>query len=254
MRKIIWGCILAVIMTVILGCNNTSAEAASAISLMIDGNKVNKSTYNVTAGETVILTVDTGKLKNVKSISYKSTGKSVASVTKDGTIEAKKKGSAKIKVTVKYGKKTRKSWVKILVEDAKPVTTEDIVRQEGNYNMVMMIGDTKVDVTWENNASVDELKKLASEGLTIPMSMYGGFEQVGSIGKSITRNDKQTTTSAGDIVLYSGNQLVVFYGSNSWSYTRLGKIDLSVEELTKLLSNGDVTVTLTNGEKDTPAA
>ncbi|MBQ1849408.1 MAG: hypothetical protein II139_03475, partial [Lachnospiraceae bacterium] len=56
--------------------------------------------------------------------------------------------------------------------------------------------------------------------------------------------DKQTTTSAGDIVLYSGNQLVVFYGSNSWAYTRLGKINLNEKELKNLLSNGDVTITL----------
>ena len=60
--------------------------------------------------------------------------------------------------------------------------------------------------------------------LTIQMSMYGGFEQVGSIGSSLPRNDVQTTTGAGDIVLYSGNQIVVFYGSNSWAYTRLGHI------------------------------
>ena len=110
--------------------------------------------------------------------------------------------------------------------------------------MVMTINDTKVDVTWENNASVKELEELAADGLTISMSMYGGFEQVGSIGKSITRDDKQTTTSAGDIVLYSGNQLVVFYGSNSWAYTRLGKINLNEKELKNLLSNGDVTITL----------
>ena len=74
--------------------------------------------------------------------------------------------------------------------------------------------------------------------------MYGGFEQVGPIGQSITRNDSQTTTSSGDIVLYSGDQIVIFYGSNSWSYTRLGKIDLSEDEMTELLSNGDVTITL----------
>lgn len=110
--------------------------------------------------------------------------------------------------------------------------------------MIMIIGDTEVPVIWEDNASVTELSDLAKEGLKIPMSMYGGFEQVGSIGHSITRNDKQTTTSAGDIVLYSGNQLVVFYGSNSWAYTRLGRIDLSQDELTKLLSDGDVAITL----------
>jgi len=111
-------------------------------------------------------------------------------------------------------------------------------------NMIMTIGNTKVDVSWEDNDSVRELRELASSGITIQMSMYGGFEQVGSIGQSVTRNDKQTTTEPGDIVLYSGNQLVVFYGSNSWSYTRLGKINLSDEELENLLGNGDVTITL----------
>ena len=115
---------------------------------------------------------------------------------------------------------------------------------EKDANMIMTIGDTKVDVSWEDNDSVRELRELASSGITIQMSMYGGFEQVASIGQSVTRNDKQTTTEPGDIVLYSGNQLVVFYGSNSWSYTRLGKINLSDEELENLLGNGDVTITL----------
>ena len=129
------------------------------------------------------------------------------------------------------------------VKQATPVNTVD-ADAEDEIIMVMTINDTKVDVTWENNASVAELKKLAEDELTISMSMYGGFEQVGPIGKSITRDDKQTTTSAGDIVLYSGNQLVVFYGSNSWAYTRLGKINLNEKELKNLLSNGDVTITL----------
>ena len=129
------------------------------------------------------------------------------------------------------------------VKQATPVNTVD-ADAEDEIIMVMTINDTKVDVTWENNVSVAELKELAEDELTISMSMYGGFEQVGPIGKSITRDDKQTTTSAGDIVLYSGNQLVVFYGSNSWAYTRLGKINLNEKELKNLLSNGDVTITL----------
>ena len=67
-------------------------------------------------------------------------------------------------------------------------------------------------------------------------SRYGGFEQVGSLSQSFSRNDVQTTTQPGDIVLYSGNQLVIFFGSNSWSYTRLGHIEgLSTDELTALL-------------------
>lgn len=113
--------------------------------------------------------------------------------------------------------------------------------------MKMIIGDTEVNVLWEDNATVDEIRTAVEEGpITIEMSMYGGFEQVGSFGSSFTRDDKQTTTSAGDLVLYSGNQLVVFYGSNSWAYTRLGKIKgLSDEELASLLSNGDVAIKIT---------
>jgi hypothetical protein len=81
------------------------------------------------------------------------------------------------------------------------------------------------------------------------MSMYGGFEQVGSIGQSIPRNDKQMTTSAGDLVLYSGNQLVAFYGSNSWTYTKLGHMDgMTEKELEKILSSGDVTITISINE------
>ena len=73
----------------------------------------------------------------------------------------------------------------------------------------------------------------------------GGFEQVGAIGTDLPHNDVQTTTSSGDIVLYSGNQLVVFYGSNSWAYTRLGHItDKTSQEITELLSGGNVTITL----------
>ena len=120
----------------------------------------------------------------------------------------------------------------------------DEIEKNEEQNMVMKIGDTSVNVTWEDNDSIKELNKLAESGLSISMSMYGGFEQVGSIGQSITRNDVQMTTQSGDIVLYSGNQLVVFYGSNSWSYTKLGKINLSQKELEKLLGNGDVTITL----------
>ena len=110
----------------------------------------------------------------------------------------------------------------------------------------MMIGDQAVTVEWEDNESAKALKQLAENGpLTIQMSMYGGFEQVGAIGSSLPRNDVQTTTQACDIVLYSGDQIVVFYGSNSWAYTRLGRItDKTAEEMAKLLGNGDVVITL----------
>ena len=113
--------------------------------------------------------------------------------------------------------------------------------------MQMKINDVPVSVQWENNDSVAALIELVREApLTIQMSLYGGFEQVGPIGMSLPRNDVQTTTTAGDVVLYSGNQIVVFYGSNSWAYTKLGKItDKSASEMADLLGNEDVTITIT---------
>ena len=128
---------------------------------------------------------------------------------------------------------------------AEPDPEEEYGRTEEAHEMKMTIGETAVQVEWGKNESVDALRILAKDGLTIQMSMYGGFEQVGSIGASLPRNDTQTVTSAGDLVLYSGSQLVVFYGSNSWAYTRLGRItDQSEQDMRDLLGNGDVTITL----------
>ena len=112
--------------------------------------------------------------------------------------------------------------------------------------MRMKIAETAVSVEWEANEAVEALKCLCAEGpLEIQLAMYGGFEQVGAIGTDLPRNDRQTTTRAGDIVLYAGDQIVVFYGSNSWAYTRLGRItDQSAEDLARLLGNGDVTLTI----------
>ena len=124
-----------------------------------------------------------------------------------------------------------------------PMTNEETNMRSIN----LKIDDTEVSVQWEDNDSVTALKELLEDGpKEVEMSMYGGFEQVGSLGQSLVRHDVQTVTQAGDIVLYSGNSIVVFYGSNSWAYTRLGKITgLTKQELTGLLGNGDVTLTLT---------
>ena len=131
-----------------------------------------------------------------------------------------------------------------------PATVEDAevvqVDAEERTELKLMIGGLEVSVQWEDNESVAALRELVrDEPLTISMSMYGGFEQVGSIGTRLPRNDVQTVTEPGDIVLYAGNQIVVFYGSNSWAYTRLGKIEnLSAKELAELLGGGDTTLTI----------
>ena len=144
---------------------------------------------------------------------------------------------------------SRETGELISVQEKYPIHSEAVEEnslEQEEMSIWMKIGDEPVAVAWEDNESARGLKELLREQpLSIQMSMYGGFEQVGSLGTSLTREDERTTTQAGDIVLYSGNQIVVFYGSNSWAYTRLGRItDKSAGELEELLGNGDVTITL----------
>ena len=97
--------------------------------------------------------------------------------------------------------------------------------------------------TLEQNTAVDSLVEMLRDGpLTLELSDYAGFEKVGPLGTSLPTSNQQTTTQAGDIVLYQGDQIVMFYGSNSWSYTRLGHID-DLTGWEEALGSGDVTVT-----------
>ena len=109
-------------------------------------------------------------------------------------------------------------------------------------NMNVQVGDMVFSATLEENEAVSALVEMMRESpVVIQMSDYSGFEKVGSLGIRLPASNSQTTTQAGDIVLYNGNQIVIFYGSNSWSYTRLGHI----EDLTGwegALGSGDVTV------------
>ena len=129
-------------------------------------------------------------------------------------------------------------------EEPQSETSKETEEEPAVKTLTMKIGETTVTVDWEDNESVAALRELVKDKpLTVQMSMYGGFEQVGSLGTSLPRNDSQTTTAAGDIVLYSGNQIVVFYGSNSWAYTRLGHVtDKTAAEMAELLGNGNVTI------------
>jgi len=128
------------------------------------------------------------------------------------------------------------------IEHRQESQTEPTITEQGTKPMVLSIDGTEVPVTWEENPSVADLQKYLP--LTIQMSQYGGFEQVGSIGRSIVMDDKQITTNYGDIVLYAGDKIVIFYGANSWAYTRLGHVNLSQKEMTELLSNGNASITI----------
>ena len=135
-------------------------------------------------------------------------------------------------------KETLTEWLSQVYPEQQSVKNEEV-------NMKLYINGMQIPVTWEYNDSVKALKEEAAKGdITVAMSMYSDNEQVGSLGKSYPSKNTQTTTQNGDIVLYNGSNIVVFYGSNSWSYTRLGKINLSKSEVTALLSNGDVQLKL----------
>ena len=122
------------------------------------------------------------------------------------------------------------------------ITDKSAIDDEKEY-MKLYFNDTEIPVIWEDNQTVQELMEEAGKGdIVVQMSMYSDNEQVGSLEKSYTKNDEQITTHSGDIVLYSGDKIVAFYGSNSWAYTRLGKMNLPEGDVTGLLSNGDITL------------
>lgn len=107
-------------------------------------------------------------------------------------------------------------------------------------------GGKTFTVTLADNSSANALRELLDAGdVTVRMEDYGNMEKVGPLGKSLPRNDKPTTTGPGDLILYQGKYLVIYYATNSWNFTRLGKIDkVSADELRSALGKGDVTVTL----------
>ena len=104
-------------------------------------------------------------------------------------------------------------------------------------------GSHKLIATLADNSSATAFYQLLEKDpVTIKMSDYGSFEKVGSLGTSLPRNDTQITTSAGDIILYQGNQITIYYDTNSWNFTRLGKVDgVTQAELKQILGKGDVT-------------
>lgn len=115
----------------------------------------------------------------------------------------------------------------------------------------LKVGGKTFTATLVDNSSTRALKALLAEGdLTIEMEDYARMEKVGPIGTTLPRNDEQISTVPGDLILYQGRYFVIYYGRNSYSLTRLGKIDnVSESELKAALGDGDVTVTLGLGSK-----
>ena len=110
--------------------------------------------------------------------------------------------------------------------------------------MIVNVNGTEFKATLENNSAAETLvSMIESNPLELDLRDYGGFEKVGSLGFSLPSINRQITTRSGDIVLYQGNQIVMFYGSNSWSYTKLGHID-DLRGWEDALGRGNVTVIL----------
>ena len=127
-----------------------------------------------------------------------------------------------------------------------PEPTQEIDEKEQTVMKInIQIGSQTFTATMEDNQAAKELADMMKAGpVTLQMDDFSGFEKVGSLGRSLTTSNQQTTTTAGDIVLYNGSNIVMFYGSNSWSYTRLGKID-DLTGWTDALGHGSVTAILT---------
>ena len=123
-----------------------------------------------------------------------------------------------------------------------------IIKEENmTEKLYITIGNQTLPMTLvKNNATEALMAALAANPITYEADDYGGFEKVGALGMSLPTNNQQLTTQAGDVILYSGNQIVLFYGSNSWSYTRLGRIEYeSLEQLKSFLKAGQGRVSVT---------
>lgn len=112
--------------------------------------------------------------------------------------------------------------------------------------IVLTVGDQSVTATLVNNDATEALVALLQDGpVTINMNDYGGFEKVGELPRSLPTSNSRITTEPGDIMLYQGDNMVIFYGTNTWSYTRLGKIDPEyLPHLQEFLGTGNITLTI----------
>ena len=112
--------------------------------------------------------------------------------------------------------------------------------------MKITVGDVVFQANLEDNSSAEALRNLLANGpLTVQMHDYGNFEKVGELGQSLPANDEQITTGPGDLILYQGSRFVIYYDTNTWNFTRLGKIENATKErLLEVLGDGDVRVTL----------
>ena len=133
--------------------------------------------------------------------------------------------------------------ISLNTNDISKDTTSNIGDDYMDKILCLKIGNEELDINWLDNNSVSDLKKLSKDTLIINMHEYGGFEQTGMIGKTISSNDSELNVIPGDIVLYNSNQISIFYNKSKWSYTKLGHINLDKEALENILNVDSITAT-----------
>ncbi|WP_406538114.1 cyclophilin-like fold protein [Fibrobacter sp.] len=128
---------------------------------------------------------------------------------------------------------------------AKSTQTDKTATTKSTMKLKIRMNDTTFTATFEDNSSAKALVEFLQQGeMTLDMHDYGSFEKVADLPKSFPRNDKQIDTDAGDIILYQGNSITIYYDKNSWNFTRLGKIDnVNKARLKQILGEGNATVT-----------
>ena len=124
--------------------------------------------------------------------------------------------------------------------------TGDIDLEDDNIMKInVLVNGIMLEATLEDNIAAEEFYNMIGDGLTLELEEYGGFEKVGSLGRSLTASDSRIKTSPGDLILYRSSEFSLMYGTNTWSYTRLGHIDKTKSELLEILGSGDVVVQIT---------
>ena len=175
----------------------------------------------------VMIKVFTGK--KYKKYSLKTDKKGIVSFN----MKSLPKGKHNVVINIKSTSKVKSAVLKTYI---KTIARSNVINLKVNNHVL------KVKLE-DNSAAKALMNKLKKGDVTIHAEDYGGFEKVGDLGFSLPRSDKYITTSAGDIVLYEGDEISLFYNSNSWSYTKLGKVQ-NIKDLKKILGTGDVKLVL----------